>query len=284
MLQSIDRRREHRDEISPSMREAHKKAESLLADPGYSISEREFVGVYGESAVNADTDKTSQLALHFQQGQSQRVKNAKIIAEVLEAIILEQAELSEWLGGAHTLKAARYDDFINKTDMVAEWYSPEDGSRILALAVDVTFGVTTVADKLEMIKNEIDSGALGSIRYFKDARGDFMGTRNNVPRVVIGVRQETVEELAALWVRGDKKALGSHPIQRLLVAEIVEQLQYMHAYAKRRGNQRVADAYAPSLNIMRALEAKKRAIPLGTLKDDTVADAIRWQARRFFGE
>lgn len=256
----------------------------MLGDPAYSIQENEFAHVYGEERIQGDIAKTKQLALKFQNGQSQRVKNAKIIAEVLEAIILEHAELSEWLGGAHTLKAARYDDFINKTDMVAEWYSAGDGSRILALAVDVTFGVTTVADKLEAIKNEIDSGTLGSIRYFRDVRGDFMGTRNNIPRVVIGVRQETVEELAALWVKGDKKTLGTHPIQRLLIAEIREQLEQMHAYAKRRGNERVAEAYVPSLSIIRTLEVEKRAIPLATLQDDTIADAIKWQTRRFFGE
>lgn len=282
LLAGIDRRRQNREELSPTIKIAHERAQKLLADPSYTLQETDFINVYGADAVAADIAETNRLSAKFQQGQTQQLQNAKIIAEVLEAIILEHSELSEWLGNAQTLKTTRYDDFKNKTDMVVEWYSPEDGSRILALAVDVTFGATTVAKKMEAIKAEIDSGILGSLRYFKDQRGDFVGTRNNVPRVVIGIGQSAVENLAAIWNRNDKKALANHPIQRVIVEEITEQLELMAAYAAKTGKMRVAEAFAPSLTIMRSLRAQKRNILLADLSSDRIAEAIHWDAKRFF--
>ena len=138
----------------------------------------------------------------------------------------------------------------NKTDFITEWYSSKEGSRLLALGLDVTLGKDAALGKLTDIRGEIDKGVLGSIRYFRDSRGDFMGTRNNVPRVVVGVSQEAVEELARLWTLGKKKELSEHPVQRALVEQIYAQLLAMHDYAKSKGKKEVAEAYLPAISIL----------------------------------
>lgn len=283
LIRGIDNKRAHRFELTPVMLKAHEKAQKeVLNNKDYVIQERDFIPVYGEENVRRDLAETDRLATLFAKEQTVQDRNTKVIAEVLEAIVLMNAEMNEWLGEATTLKAARFDDFKNKTDMVAEWFSPEDGSRVLALAVDITFGSVSVTKKMESIKAEIDSGNLGTIRYFKDERGDFMGTRNNVPRVVIGVSSEMVEELAALWLKNDNKALATHAIQRLLVEEITLQLECMHAYAQKRGRTYAENAYMQALAVIQPLMEQKSELKPEDIPRDPVVESIRDNARRIF--
>lgn len=274
-MRAIDDRLERRLELSPLMRMAHEKAEkTVLSNDDYVIKERAFVPIYGEENVAADIAETERLSKLFARNETVQTKHSHMIAEVFEAIMLMHAELSSWLGDAHTLKTSKFDDYKNKTDLIAEWYSPEDGSRVLALAVDVTFGTSNIAKKLENIKKEIDSGTLGSLRYFKDVRGDFMGTRNNIPRTVIGISAPIVEELASMWLKNENKKLAEHPVQRLLIEEIMNQLEKMHAYAERSGKTNVADAYQQAMKILKPLRARKLGICLGELQEDPVAASI----------
>jgi len=283
LIHAIDKKRERRIELSPVIEKAHEKARvEVLTNPEYVIQETDFASVYGETSVQADINEADRLEREVFTGGSAADENAKKIAETLEAIVLMQSEMSEWLGSAQTLKTARFDDYKNKVDMLAEWYSPEDGSRVLALAVDVTFGTGTAEKKLGAIKREIDAGKLGSVRYFKDSRGDFMGTRNNVPRTVIGVSQPKVAELAQLWLDNKQKQLGVHPIQSLFADEIEAQLSAMHAYAKRKGKGEVAAAYEQALAAIRPLKAAKAAFASKEMQEDPVAESIFSETRRQF--
>lgn len=282
MNRTIDGRTGRREELSPVLRTAYEKSILILKDPDNVIQESAFESVYGIEQVRRDVAQAGRLEKKFAERDTPFDKVTRKIAQVFEAIILEQSQLSEWLGTAHVLKTARFDDFTNKTDIIAEWYSPEDGSRVLALAIDVTFGGTAVAGKMRAIKDEVDRDVLGSLRYFKDARGDFMGTRNNVPRVVIGLSQEALQELAAVWVKNDKKALAAHPVQRLIIEEIMAQIQTIHSYAIKNNRTSAAQAYAQALAAVRALAAQKREVPLGELATDKVAEAIAWNIKNLF--
>lgn len=274
---------ERRLELSPVMKQAHQRAVlEVLNNPDYVIQEKDFESVYGVENIRNDIRETEILARKFAESETLQDKNTKQISEVLEAIILMQSEMSEWLGNAHTLKTSRYDDFKNKTDMVAEWYSARDGSRILALAVDVTFGAHSVEKKLRAVKREIDSGSLGTIRYFKDARNDFMGTRNNIPRIVLGASTPVVEELAQLWMKNDKKALGAHPVQRLIVDEMQFQLEAMLKYARANGNGMASSALQHTLTAISPVIALKRPMPLGHVASDQVAASIREVTKETF--
>lgn len=197
--------------------------------------------------------------------------------------MLTQSDSNGWLGNARTLKTAPYDDFKNKVDMIAEWFTPEEGSRLLALAVDVTFGAKSVQKKLEAIKAEIDSGKLGSIKYFKDERGDFIGMRNNVPRTVIGVSELVIEELADLWVHRKHTALAEHPIQRLFLDEIDAQLMMMHNYALKKGKLDAVLAYKQVLGVIQPLRDSKAKFRSKEIAGDTVAREIVLDTSKIFG-
>lgn len=282
ILGNIDRRRESRTELNPVLARGYEKAARVLNTPEYSIQESEFVPVYGQDAVDRDLAHVKKLEGYFAQNDSPESKNTKKIADVLEAIVLTQSEMSNWLGEAKTLRSSRYDDYVNKVDMLAEWFSPGEGSRVLGLGVDVTFGFSAVQKKLREIKAEVDSGKLGSIRYFKDERGDIMGTRNNVPRTVIGVSQPVVQELSRLWIEGEKRQLGEHPVQRIFVNQITSQLRTMQRYAESNGKDDVAHAYRTALATVAPLEVEKQGIQLGELANDPVNAEILAQLQQQF--
>ncbi len=282
ILQNIDRSRQNRSELHPVLERGYEKARGVLENPEYSIQETDFIPIYGEDAVRRDLAHVEKLEGYFAENQGVAERNTKKIADTLEAIVLTQSEMSEWLGDAKTLRSSRFDDYINKVDMIAEWSSGAEGTRVLGLAVDVTFGLIGVQKKLREIKAEIDNGVLGSIRYFKDERGDFMGTRNNVPRTVIGVSQPVVQELARLWVEGEKKLLGQHPVQRVFIDQIATQLRSMERYAERTGKFDVAMAYRKALAAVTPVEDSKQGIVAGELANDLVVQEIQSQLKQNF--
>jgi hypothetical protein len=283
IFRNIDKSREKRQELSPSMERAHRKALTMLHDPEYSIQEESFVSVYGKERVNEDKALTTRLRSKFDMQQTPFERISKQMADTLEAILLDESEMSDWFGeNATTVKTSDYDDFVNKVDMLTEWHTPGEGMRMLALAVDVTFGTESIRKKITQIRDEIDSGSLGSIKYFKDVRGDFMGMRNNVPRIVLGVSQPMVEELANLWVNGEKEKLGVHPIQRVFAIQMRAQLQAMEKYAASKGKHGIVSAYQNALGAVIPIEESKRKFPLGALIEDPVAREISRQTATHF--
>lgn len=283
-LGHLDRRRETRQELSPSMERAYRKALTTLRSPDYAIQEEEFEGVYPTEEVRADRSLALHLRSKFDMNQNSYERTSKQIADIFEALVLEETELSNWFGeNAHTFKAADYDDYKNKVDMIAEWSVPE-GSRVIGLAVDATYGTDSIRKKMEQIKDEIDRSALGSIKYFKYADGRLRREPlQNVPRIVLGVSKDTVEELARLWVENDKRQLGEHPVQKLFLLEMELQLDLMEKYARRIGNETAAHAYRDALAAITPIEKQKRVFDLGRLSKDPVAIEIISRVRGTFG-
>lgn len=284
ILGNIDRRRERRQELSPSMNAAYRKALLTLRHPDYAIQEEDFMSVYPESEVRADMQNATRLRSQFDLDLERNPydKVSKQFADVLEAVVLEETELSNWLGeNAHTFKSSDHDDFNNKVDMIAEWVVPGEGSQVVGLAVDVTYGGGSVFKKLEQIKAEIDGGKLRSVKYFRDTEGN-MRPQHNVPRVVLGVSQEVVEKLAHLWVHGKKAELGNHPIQRVFLIEMETQLRVAAAYAREQGNETAAAAYENAHAIVAPILREKSSVPFGDIGNDTVALDIVRSAKRIF--
>ncbi len=280
---NLDRARERREELSPVMKQAHEKALSMFKNPAYAVQMEDFKDVY-QSQVADDMRRARAKKIEQEKGNTPRQAIEKMIADILEAIILSESELSNWLGDATTMKAADYDDLFNGIDVLAEWRPEGEGTSVLGLAIDVTFGYDASRKKLLDIRKGVDAGIGGKAKYFQDSLGEFRGMRINMPRVVLGVSKEMVEELAALWVHGDKKALGAHPIQRMLLEEMHMQLRAIHEYAKSRGKEQIANSYLQGLRIVTRLLEEKRALRLGDTANDSVYGEILHQTAVVFGK
>lgn len=207
----------------PVIKEAYRLAQSILERDA--TNPHDFDDSYDKAKIMSDLTYVESLKEKFETNDTQQT------AKVLEAILYEQIELSNWLGeNAETFKTSEYDDFVNGVDMIVEFNDDESTSH-LALGVDITFGSKAVAKKFERIKKEIEADNLARIKYF-ESHG-FKGALQQLPRVVIGVEKETVNQLAGLWIQHKKTELAKHEVQAIIVAEIISQLDAFKAYAEK---------------------------------------------------
>lgn len=285
LIRNLDRKRasERLDKRSSYIEQAHLRAKEMLSKSENAIQAPEFFDLYGQEKVVEDMLKVKSKQIAFRANKTPEEFETDKVAEVFEAILLEQAELSDWLGGNVTmLKTSLYDDYFHGTDMIAEWHEENREPNILGLAVDVTFGLRGIEKKLKTLKSEVDRGQLGKIKYYRNAEGSIRGERTRVPHVVIGASKFAVDGLARLWMAKDKKGLAVHPIQRIITEEIYVQLRSIQAYAASHGQRDAAQAYQRSLAIIEPLVKEKSAIPLGTCEGDKVYAEIVSKARAMF--
>ncbi len=207
------------------------------------INMRDFIEDYGENPVAADEVYVRDMEARFARSENPAQREAKKLADVLEAILTEQIELSDWLGeDVTTRKTTKFDDIKNGVDLVAE-IEREQAIAHLALALDVTYA-TSISDKFRRIQDEIDRGELTTIKYFESSSGrgpKFRGRLSKVPRVILGVNRKTVLHLAELWITNKKKDLAEHPAQVEILEEIALQLNAFREYAQGLENTAVAE-------------------------------------------
>jgi len=259
MLANIDRQRKPDDSFV--IKNAHEKAQRVLSEN--LIDPANFTDLYGEENVAKDLAEVSRLEDLFKNNETQ------MTAEVMEAIFFEQSELSDWLGPhAETIKTSKYDDYINGVDLVAEFDNGETHSNHLALAVDITFGSATLGNKFERIKKEILADKLAQVKYF-ESHG-FKGTLLQIPRVVIGVENDRVKELAALWNQGKKKDLSEHPVRDLILKQISSQLEEFLALAIANNSNGAIKSYRKALQTVGAIMIEQGVQNIGELVSDKV--------------
>lgn len=205
--------------------EAHTRAKETISE--YEIKPETFVGLYGEDILKRDAEEVAKLEKSFVQSPS------KIYGDILEAVACEHGELSEWFGPkSQVIKTARFDDYKNKIDMIVETETENQQFSHLALGIDVTFGSKDLRKKFDAIKNNIDKGRLGQVKYFHSDRQNFTGRLRKVPQVVVGVEIDKVNELGLLWMNRRNKELSEHPVQITLLEEAALQLQTFAQYAR----------------------------------------------------
>jgi hypothetical protein len=119
------------------------------------------------------------------------------------------------------------------------------------------------------------------VKYFRKKDGSDRGERSGIPQVVIGVDKNTVFKLASLWIKGDT-GLGNHPAQRVILDEIVHQLETVHEFASKRGQRNVADAYGRSLSTIKKILDQKKQIAHGEFAQDRVYRGIFEHTDRIF--
>ncbi len=193
--------------------------------------------------VNRDMQYVRDREGEFKLESRREAEEDRKMATILEAIIHEHVELSDWLGPrAETITTSRYDDIANGVDSIVRFggENGNEGDTHLGLAIDVTFS-TDIRDKLNAILNDAEKGRLTQIKYFAlpdpEDPDTYIHTGSlNVPRVVIGMERETVQQLALLWMDKKNKELAAHPAQYLITREILDQLAVFDRYARMRGN------------------------------------------------
>lgn len=251
-----------------NLEEAQRRAKKILDDA--EVKTDLFVGLYDEEVLKRDAHEVERLESLFDRSPS------KIFGDILEAVVCEHGELSDWFGPqAQIIKTARFDDYINKIDMVIEFEDDEKRFSHLALGIDVTFGSRDLRKKFEAIRAKIDSGELGEVKYFHSERQHFMGRKRKLPQVVIGTEMERVKELGLLWMNRKNKELGEHPVQIMILEEAMLQLETFADYARHTSKDALTAIFEAELQKIRTLLQEKKTSGMKGIKDDKVFEEIK---------
>ncbi len=255
------------------------------------INMEDFVSVpqYGEERVRHDQKRVE-------------IKKSKIEAtgmapgprgRLLEGLMIDQIELGNWFGeNTFTVASSEYDDYYHGVDLVAGTRENEETTKHMALGIDVTSSTMRIRKKLGIIKREIGNGKLTTVEYFhsEDYKPDYYGSLENIPYVVVGAGDKTINEISELWmsayglkrmrghedesltpearegIRKRAKAasqkLANHRIQFLLLEEIKMQLIAFIKFAEKKNRKQIAEQLDSTLESVNSILAGKKSITL----------------------
>ncbi len=266
---------------------------------------------YDKKLVTKDLARTAELKAKFRARAEEdpRLDTAIKRGRLFEAIVADQIEQSNWFGESATHRtASEFDDYVNHVDGIVE-FEDEGTQTHLALAVDVTKSTQHIEEKLNDIRHSILSGKLTEVRYFTSHTQE--GSLKNVPRVIVGASQHTIEHVAQLifTFEATRKSAGAqniseetkrtlhqrfeearnelekHPLQFALLLEIQTQLRAFHAYAEKVKKPEVATQYARVLGIVDAIiEHKKEAMPEHNILTEDPVVATLLERTAHFGQ
>lgn len=239
----------------------------------------DFEDLYGAERVKDDIDSVSRKKERIKEAHSGPTKRARI----LEALLSEQIELSDWFGqDAFTIIPSEYDDLYNGVDVAIE-FERDGGYKYMAAGIDITSSSSAIQRKVEIIKEHISNGTLTRMKYFMSERTDFKGEMGKIPGIVIGTDSNTIKELSELWLQANAQRLGrnlsglseasienqkklareakeklaKHRVQRLLLEEIEMQLEIYLEYAKKHQKPEIIQKYESLLGLIRELLPQK---------------------------
>ena len=267
-------RKEAREGFShPRLREAYHRAETILAESAIDMDA--FIDPYGAENVQRDKDYIQKVE------RSPQFIPPSEDALLLEAVMADQIELSDWMGPeTFTQKTSRFDDIVNGTDLIAEL---KEHRAHLGLAINVTFGASQIGRKLSKIRGHLLDNRMGTIKYFLSENSDFQGRLMRIPQIVVGVEEKIVRELGVAWITKQHKILAEHPIQKLIITEIVSQLDAQIAFAQANHlEQSTLATLTRTREIMGSILKEKNNVPLETLADDRVYNEIENQTLAIF--
>jgi len=235
------------------------------------INPNDFRGLYGDEVVDRDLDWVKkQQQKHLERNSDSELWHKKV-ADILEAILHQQIENNNYFSErVHTIKTCEYDDFINHIDSILEITKPDQ--RIpdySGIALDVTSASNpnSLSKKINRILDNIDNNNLAKIKYFQSEESSVRGELRDVPLFVIGCDLKHTEELAQLWIDNKMRALADHPIQVILLQQIIEQAQQFKKYAESIGQEEIAQIYGHILKDFLDI-AKERQEILARINQD----------------
>ena len=190
---------------------------------------KDYADVYGEAEIERDLARVNKVEKQYEQPISRR-------ALIAEAILVQQIELADWLGEhCRTIETAKYDDYFNHTDFVAEW--TDKNGEPLRLAVDITCTEENAdfSKKAGFITKELGQGRGTDIKYFQSDKFAKKGTIKNLPRVIIPINKEVIIHLCDILAPAmEKKSRGGRQtaysklahcaLQTHIIEEMIKQL------------------------------------------------------------
>lgn|SRR3989338_8429495 len=248
---------------------AYKRALDILKDP---IDPGDFTDY---KDVEKDIAFVKKMEADFGAGFARKSPDEQRIiklSKIIEAIIFEHGEKSNWFGeSATTIQTSRFDDIVHHVDTIIEFQEGIVSASHLAVAIDVTIA-DKIDKKFDYIKKCIDTGKLTEIKYFVSEFLSFHGRKTNVPHVVIGIGRNTAYNVTDAWIKRDMKKLATHPIQITILEEMRVQLQAFKDYAEKIGKDEIASIFEKTCGIVQNIMDSKEITARDTRNLDATDD------------
>ena len=248
---------------------AYKRALDILKDPIDPSTFTDYKDVDKDIAFVKKMEADFEAEFAQKSPDEQRIVK---LSKILEAIIFEHGEKSNWFGeSATTIQTSRFDDIVHHVDTIIEFTEGVAGASHLAVAIDVTIG-NKIDKKFDYIKQCIDAGKLTEIKYFVSEFLGFHGRKTNVPHVILGIDKKAAYSVADAWIKGDMKKLATHPIQITILEEMRVQLQAFMDYAKKIGKDEIVRIFEKTLGIVQSIMDSKEITARDTRNLDAEDD------------
>jgi len=248
----------------------HKTAVEKLR--GEAIDPVDFSDDFGAEEIVKDQKYVKKMEDIFEREKNREKEVAEQLAQILEAILLDEIELNSWLGdNVTTIKTSRFDDIANGVDLIAEFEMEEEEKHHLGLAVDATLA-HDINKKIKTIKEEILNGKLALIKYFKPGTPSL----KDIARVIICADAETIKEVGEAWLEGKNKELAKHKIQLQILEELIMQLEVFSKFAAKHNKKDLVIIYEENLKLLKKIYDKK----VTEIEDDGIRDTMFYYLER----
>lgn len=251
----------------------------LLREHQINIEDFRGKGKYDSDTIAEHLAFVEQKKRKFEMSATDESRDSQELATIFEGMFYKGAHEYGWLGDptlVRVIKTCDFDDLKNGIDGIVEFTQEGRGAEHLAVGVDVTYS-NQLKEKFKKIKNDIAEGKLSSIEYFRS--GNFIGSLNNVPRVIVGAERKNLIELCRdVFVKKDSQKLKRHPFQVLQLKQMRLQLDAFADYAESLGKKDVAALYRRDAEIIRKILQKKsvgEGVRMGQWENDRVFAAIK---------
>lgn len=212
-------------DIEGAYRKAEELAEREAIRPESFLHEE---SPYSQGVVSDDLRYVSERKSRFGGTESQEYH----LAKALEGALYDRVNRSRWFGDrAHMIMPSEYDDLRNGVDGIVEFETPAGATSHLGLAFDITYSGNP-SQKFDIIKEQIDKGRLGFVKYFRSRDGKYEGVLRHLPRAVVHVSQGDAGRIVRDWHEGAPTEGGEY--QALILYQLYVQLERFTAYAMAR--------------------------------------------------
>lgn len=153
-----------------------------------------------------------------------------VLAKTFEAALFEGVNKSNWFGDHVTMvMPSEYDDLANGIDGVLEIQEGEGRMSHIGLGIDVTYNQEP-DKKFQIIKEQIDEGRLGLVKYFRSSDGTYEGSLENLPRAIVILKAGDARNIVRDWDENTQSADTVH--RKIILCQLEIQLEAYQAYAE----------------------------------------------------
>ena len=200
----------------------------------------EFRGKIPDDVIERDKRKVADVKSRIEKGMDTEGRRENRLGRRIECCFAEGFQSYDWLGGeCHVIPASEYDDYENGVDLILV-FDRGDGQPLL-LAVDVvcTKEPCLADEKITRTINNISSGTLSDVRYFKSEDFPDIEPSQKIPRVVLGLDSDQGMAIYKKFIGAaqgnvSKQELAKGPLVEDVREEVTVQLGYYLELAARK--------------------------------------------------